>query len=88
MAIDTADDGSELDSPDGFVYGAKGAKPAPDLRDPTVLHTEDASYPAPELQHPPVAEDTTPTQIDRVDPNARHAEASKQASATDSADSG
>lgn len=86
MTIDTADDGSEHDSPDGFVYGMKGAKPAPELRHPAVLHTEDGSRPAPALRHHPAAEDTTPAQIDRGDPSARHAEASEQASATDSSD--
>lgn len=84
MTIDTVDDGSGSDSPDGFVDGMKSAKPAPALRKPEALYVEDGAKPAPPFLAPPVAEDTTPAQLDRVDPSASRAETDKQASATDS----
>ncbi len=84
MTIDTVDDGSELDSPDEFVDGMKGARPAPALLKAEELYVEDGAKPAPPFLAPPVAEDTIPAQLDRVDPSASRAETDKQAGAPDS----
>lgn len=47
MTIDTVDDGSEFDSPDGFVDGMKGARRAPAPPKPRAIESSDGAKRAP-----------------------------------------
>ena len=59
MSTDTTDDGSEIDSQDGFVHGMKGAKIAPEPPSSGEFHSADGARRA--APPPPRAEATGAT---------------------------